>query len=168
MTENSALTEADLALLKDRIKQDEQASAAQIFAFFLFIMLIIFLPGKGNNPSLYQSFGFFWSFVVLFSLISVVFLYWKYQIQKRLNDDVKFGVKTVESFLIIRKEKSFAQKTYYIWLDATEKDFEKFTFLFKDGPEIDQATHLVIEYAPKSKTIFNKVLTTETIGEEGT
>lgn len=168
MTETSTLTEADLALLKDRIKQDEQASAAQIFAFFLFVMLIIFFPGKGNNPSLYQSFGFFWSFVVLFSLMSVVFLYWKYQIQKRLNDDVKFGVKTVESFLIIRKEKSFAQKAYYIWLDTAEKSFEKFTFLLEAGAEIDQATHLLLEYGPKSKTIFKKVLSTGIVDEEGT
>ncbi|WP_421797649.1 hypothetical protein [Haliscomenobacter sp.] len=168
MAETSPLAEADLALLKGRIKQDEQATAAQILAFFSFIILIIFLPGRGNDPSLYQTYGFLWPFVVSFSAMSVFFLYWKYKVQKQLNDDLKLGVKTIEPFLIIKKEKSFANKGYYIWLDSAEKSFEKITFLLEDAPKIDQATHLVIEYAPKSKTIFNKVLITEIEDEEGT
>jgi hypothetical protein len=158
MAKTSALSEADLALLKDRIKQDEQATAAQILAFFSFIILIIFLPGRGNDPSLFQTYGFLWPFVISFSVMSVLFLYWKYKIQKGLNDDLKLGVKTIEPFLIIRKEKSFAKKEYYVWLDSAEKSFEKFTFLLENAPEIDQATHLVIEYGPKSKTIFSKIL----------
>ena len=168
MAKTSALSEADLALLKDRIKQDEQATAVQIFALFSFVMLIVFLPGRGNDPSLYQTNGFLWPFVISFSAMSVLFLYWKYKIQKGLNDDLKLGVKTIEPFLIIRKEKSFAKKEYYIWLDTAEKGFQKFTFPLEDAPKIDQATHLVLEYAPKSKTIFNKALSAEDIDEEGT
>lgn len=168
MTKASPLTEAELKILKDCIKQDEQASAAQILALFLFVILMVFLPGKGNDPSLYQTYGFLWPFVISFSAMGAIFLYWKYRTQKGLNDDLKLGVKTIEPFLIIRKEKSFAKKEYYIWLDAAEKDFEKFTFLLEDSPEIDQATHLVIEYAPKSKTIFNKALSTEIDDEKGT
>lgn len=168
MAETSPLAEAEFALLKDRIKQDEQATAAQILAFFSFVILLVFLPGKGNAPSLFQSYGFLWSFVVLFSAMSIFFLYWKYKVQKQLNDDLKLGVKTIEPFLIIKKEKSFANKGYYIWLDSAEKSFEKITFLLEDAPEIDQATHLVIEYGPKSKTIFNKVFSMEDFDEEGT
>ena len=168
MTKTSTLTEAELTMLKDRIKQDEQASAVQIFAFTSMVILFIFIPGKGNDPSVYQSYGFLWPFIILFSLMSIFLVYWKYQIQKGLNDDLKFGVKKVESFLIIRKEKSFAKKQYYIWLDTAEKSFEKFTFPLEDAPKIDQATHLVLEYAPKSKTIFNKVLSIEDFDEEGT
>ena len=168
MTKISALAETDLALLKDRIKQDEQATAAQILALFSFVMLIVFLPGRGNDPSLFQTYGFLWPFVISFSAMSVLFLYWKYKIQKGLNDDLKLGVKTVEPFLIIKKEKSFANKGYYIWLDSAEKSFEKITFPLENAPEIDQATHLVIEYGPKSKTIFNKVFSLEDFDEEGT
>ena len=168
MAKTSPLTEAELKLLKDRIKQDEQASAGQILALFSFVMLIVFLPGRENDPSLYQTNGFLWPFVISFSAMGALFLYWKYRTQKGLNDDLKLGVKTIEPFLIIRKEKSFANKGYYVWLDSAEKSFEKITFLLEDAPKIDQATHLVIEYALKSKTIFNKVLTTETVSEEGT
>ena len=168
MAKTSALSETDLALLKDRIKQDEQATAAQILALFSFVMLIVFLPGRGNDPSLFQTYGFLWPFVISFSAMSVLFLYWKYKIQKGLNDDLKLGVKNIEPFLIIRKEKSFAKKEYYVWLDSAEKSFEKFTFLLEDAPQIDQATHLVIEYGPKSKTIFNKVFSMEDFDEEGT
>lgn len=168
MTQTSALTQEEQAILKDRIKQDERASIGQILAFTFFVLLMIFLPGKGNQPSIYQSSGFLWPFIIIYSLMGVIFVYMKYQIQRRLQQDLQTGIKTIEPFPIWRKEKSFAKKEYYIWLDTAEKDFAKFTFPWKDATTIEQATHLVLEYAPKSKIIFKQSLKEESNLEKGT
>lgn len=154
--ETIPLTEDETNFLKDRLKQDEQSTIGQVLAFTLFVVVIIFLPGRGGDPSLYQEYGFLWSFITLYSSMSIALVVWKYQTQKRLKTDLQNGIKIIQPFLILRQEKSFAKKQYYLWLDTSEKSFQKFTFPLDDASIIEKTDYLILEYAPKSKTIFSQ------------
>jgi hypothetical protein len=117
-------------------------------------LIIIFVQGRNDGISLYDEYGF-WRPALLSCLVSVPFIYFKERfVTKRLQLDLDSGIKIVEKFLIVRKDRSFAKNEFTI---VTNSGITEFTSLQVTEKEYDQAQkggEITIRYANRSKYLF--------------
>jgi hypothetical protein len=149
-----ALSEIEIEMLRSEIQDKKTALSKKIVFILLFSIFFVFFSGKGNDPSLFQKYGFWIPMFVISALFSAHTFYNMKQEIGLLNKDIASEKKTQEEKTILKKDRSFSTKKSLIYLDSPIKEFTNFEVNEKEYNAVEKGHKVVLEYAHHSKYLF--------------
>jgi hypothetical protein len=152
--ERVALSNIEIEMLRSEIQEKKTSISKMTMISLLFSIVFIFISGKGNNPSLYQKYGF-WGPLIIINTILLVYIFWKVKQETALlNKDILSEKKTQEEKTILKKDRSFSTKKSIIYIDSDIKKFMNFEVNEKEYNALEKGHKVVLEYAQHSKFLF--------------
>ena len=152
--QKSPLTNTEIAKLQAEISDLKDQFPIQTLAVLGVLVAFIFLPGKGNRPSVYHAYGF-WKPVLLLSALVGAYSYYTFRKKvKALQADLDSGEKVVENTSIWKKQKTRFNGKHKIYLMSAYKEFSEMAVDAVEFERFAVDQPVTLAFGERSKMLF--------------
>jgi len=156
MLEKKPFTSLEIEQLSDELRRLTDDLFIQVLTLLGLALGAAIWPSKrGNHESLVSRYGVSTGLIIAFLFVLVPFC--SILVRNRINfkKDLKHGMKVIRQTSVLRKERSFQQKKFYVWVDEKGPKKQKFEVEESTYNKLQIGQHVLLEFAPYSKYLLN-------------
>lgn len=156
MLEKKPFTSLEIEQLSDELRRLTDDLFIQVLTLLGVVLVVAFVPSRrGDHESLVSRYGV--SAGLLIALILILVPFTRNLISNRINlkKDLQNGEKVIRQTSVLRKEHSFQQKKFYVWVDEKDPKNQKFEVEESTYNKLQIGQHVLLEFAPYSKYLLN-------------
>jgi hypothetical protein len=155
MLEKKPFTSLEIEQLSDELRRITDDLFIQVLTLLGSIVLVALKPARHGHESLVSRHGVVTGLLIAL-LVGLATFCWNLMVNRNnFKKDLQNGTKVIRQTSILRKERSFLRKKFYVLVD--EKDDVKKQFEVEESiyNKLQVGQRVSLEFAPYSKHLLN-------------
>ena len=151
ISEKKPFSERDREILSDELRRTGEDFLIKALTILgLAFLLAILPPRRHRHQSLVMEYGFLKGLLIAILIIGIPIIWTEISNRRKYKKDLLEGAKVVRQTTVLRKERSFLHKKYFIWVDEKDPKHQKFEVESTVYDQLQKGQRIFMEFAPYS------------------